>query len=387
MALMSSVMNTRTGVAVRRGGADHERRSYCRRTSTSGHRFHGDGGDDPVRTLGRQNVGSNCVESIIAAREGRSFGTSTASASGWTYKRTLEALVKCSFDWTGASRAAMVGVTKAVELAQKASREANADQFCMFDAAEIAPDKPIISDAEDDRRGVLEWEEKRSPQPRLGPLAAPRRPQAQSTPTPHRLRPRPLQDGRSLMVRRSSRRACGTTRRVRATYWRCSSSTYAKGLAGSHGLRGSSPSAPTVREVAILKVRGIGLEGIPRVVALELEERISDGLLPLRRKVWRALAEGRGKPSRSSAGTPAEAALSGMGGGGSRSQATAPTSAELKQILKERCISTIRRVPTRHEAPEDAAMEQVGGDNCGSFWPAGAVRMRSRLHRRLRITG
>ncbi|MCA1849438.1 MAG: DNA polymerase III subunit alpha, partial [Actinobacteria bacterium] len=134
----------------------------------SGRRFTAVGGTIRFGLSAVENVGDNCVEAIIAAREEGGPFTDIFDfcerVDPKTYnRRTLESLIKCgAFDNTGHSRAAMLAVhAEAVERVAKVGKEAGLDQFCMFDSAELAsfaPPKPEIPGTEDDRRQSLEWE-------------------------------------------------------------------------------------------------------------------------------------------------------------------------------------------------------------------------------------
>lgn len=170
-----------------------------------------------------KGVGDSCVEAIIAAREKggpfRDIYDLCDRVDPRCYnKRVIESLVKCgAFDSWGHSRAAMLEVhEKAVDRSQNANKNANADQFCMFEAEEIAPPKPEIPDLEDDRRGVLEWEKEA-----LGLFVS----DHPLRPVLHKLKKHVdttvseldgCRDGAMVWVG-GWRRACGPTRRARAT--------------------------------------------------------------------------------------------------------------------------------------------------------------------------
>ncbi|MCA1848071.1 MAG: DNA polymerase III subunit alpha, partial [Actinobacteria bacterium] len=165
-ALMSSVMNTKDRVPqyvaeARAMGIE----VMPPDVNESGYRFTVVGDTIRFGLCAVKNVGDNCVEAIIEAREKDGPFTDVFDlcerVDSRTYnKRAIESLIKCgAFDSLGYSRAAMLEVhAQAVELATRGSRNASADQFCMFDAAELAPPRPPIPDVEDDRRGTLEWE-------------------------------------------------------------------------------------------------------------------------------------------------------------------------------------------------------------------------------------
>ncbi|MDP9457523.1 MAG: DNA polymerase III subunit alpha [Actinomycetota bacterium] len=378
-ALMSSVMNTKDRVPQYVA----EARAMSIEVlppdvNESGHRFTVVGGTIRFGLSAVKNVGSACVEAIIAAREDGPFEDVfdfCERVDPKTYnKRTLEALIKCgAFDWTGASRAAMVEVhEKAVELAQKSLKEANADQFCMFDAAEIAPARPVISDAEDDRRGVLEWEKEV-----LGLYVS-----------DHPLRPVAHKLKRHIDTTVSDLDHCrdgavvwvgGLATSVRRNTTRKGDVMAMLQLDDARGLaevmvfpRVFAKCADCVREDAILKVKGRveRKEGIPRVVALEVEElHLEPGPDPLYLYAdeFVGISRSRAKEAfevigRHSGGSP----LFLVSGDGALEEQIAGVDdssdlhAELKQILGPRCISIIRRIPARSETPAEAAMEQVG---------------------------
>jgi DNA polymerase III subunit alpha len=241
-----------------------------------------------------KNVGDNCVEAIIAAREeGGPFADIfdfCERVDSKTYnKRTLESLIKCgAFDNTGYSRAAMLAVhPQAVERVAKGLKEAGDDQFCMFDSTELAslaPPKPEIPQIEDDRRQSLEWEKET-----LGLFVS-----------DHPLRPvlHKLKQHTDTTV--SDLDGCregevvwvgGLATSVRVNTTRKGHMMAMLQLDDTRGLaeiivfpRVYASCADCIREDAVLKVRGRveRMEGIPRIVAMEMEElRLEPGLDPV----------------------------------------------------------------------------------------------------------
>ena len=238
-----------------------------------------------------KNVGDNCVEAIIAAREeGGPFEDIfdfCERVDARTYnKRTLESLIKCgAFDNTGPSRAAMLEVhAQAVEAVARGLKDANADQFCMFDAAELAPARPEIPEMEDDRRESLEWEKET-----LGLYVS-----------DHPLRPILHKLGKHADTTVSELDGCrdgavvwvgGLATSVRINTTRKGDMMAMLQLDDTRGLaevivfpRVYTSCANCIREDAVVKVKGRveRKEGIPRIVALEMEElRLEPGLDPI----------------------------------------------------------------------------------------------------------
>src|ERR671917_232447 len=168
-ALMSSVMNTKDRVPQYVAEARAMKiRVLPPDVNESGRRFTVVGDTIRFGLSAVKNVGDNCVEAIIAAREEEGsfvdiFAFCERVEASTFNKRTLESLIKCgAFDGAGYPRAAMLAVHgQAVERAAKGKTGAADDQFCMFDSAELAnlaPPKPEIPGIEDDRRQSLEWE-------------------------------------------------------------------------------------------------------------------------------------------------------------------------------------------------------------------------------------
>ena len=374
-ALMSSVMNTKDRVPQYVA----EARAMCIEVlppdiNESGHRFTVVGETIRFGLSAVKNVGSNFVEAIIAAREQdgpfEDLFDLCARVDCKTYnKRTIESLIKCgAFDSMGHSRAAMLEVhEKAVELASKGAKEEDDSQFCMFEStelAELAPPKPLIRDIEDDRRGTLEWEKET-----LGLYVS----DHPLRPVLHKLKKHTdttvseldgCRDGAVVWVG-------GLATSVRRNTTRKGDIMAMLQLDDTRGLaevmvfpRVYAKCAECVREDAILKVKGRveRKEGIPRVVALEMEElRLDPGLDPiylsadsfigLSRQEAREVFEVIG---RHSGGSPL--LLVSSEGALEEQICTVEDSsdlyAELKQLLGPRCISAVRKI----SKPE---MEQV----------------------------
>jgi DNA polymerase-3 subunit alpha len=318
-----------------------------------------------------KNVGDSCVEAIIAAREG---GGPFADIFDFcervdpkTYnKRTLESLIKCgAFDNTGHSRAAMFAVhAQAVERVAKGKAPGD-DQVCMFDSTELAsfaPPKPEIPDIEDDRRRSLEWEKET-----LGLFVS-----------DHPLRPVLHKLKNHIDTTVSDLDSCGdgqvvwvgglaTSVRINTT--RKGDTMALLQLDDMRGLaevivfpRVYASCEGCVREDAVLKVKGrVELkEGIPRIVAMEMEElRLEPGLDPLylsagalvglsRRNVERAfetIARYPGEHPLLLVSGALEERIAGV-------ENSSDLYAELKLLLGPRCISASRPL----SEPE---MEQV----------------------------
>ena len=241
-----------------------------------------------------KNVGDNCVEAIIAAREEGGPFTDIFDfcerVDPKTYnKRTLESLIKCgAFDNTGHPRASMLAVhAQAVERVAKVSKGASLDQFCMFDSSELAnlaPPKPEIPNAEDDRRQSLEWEKET-----LGLFVS-----------DHPLRPVLHKLKNHIDTTVSDLDACpegsvvwvgGLATSVRTNTTRKGDTMAMLQLDDTRGLaevivfpRVYAKCEKCVREDAVLKVRGRveRKEGIPRIMAMEMEELLLEpGLDPV----------------------------------------------------------------------------------------------------------
>ncbi|MDX6379849.1 MAG: polymerase subunit alpha [Rubrobacteraceae bacterium] len=374
-ALMSSVMNTKDRVPqyvaeARAMGIE----VLPPDVNESGHRFTVVGNTIRFGLSAVKNVGSNFVESVIAAREKDGpfedlFDFCERVDCKSYNKRTIESLIKCgAFDYMRHSRAAMLEVHgQAVELAQKGSKEENTDQFCMFESAELAelaPPRPQIPDVEDDRRGTLEWEKET-----LGLYVS-----------DHPLRPVVHKLKKHIDTTVSELDGCrdgavvwvgGLATSVRRNTTRKGDMMAMLQLDDTRGLaevmvfpRVYAKCASCVREDAILKVKGRveRKEGIPRVVALEMEElHLEPGLDPIylyadsfiglsRRDAKRAFEV----IGRHSGGSP----LFLVSGDGTLEeqictvQDSSDLYAELKQLLGPRCISAVRKA----NKPE---MEQV----------------------------
>ncbi|MDQ3926690.1 MAG: DNA polymerase III subunit alpha, partial [Actinomycetota bacterium] len=291
-ALMSSVMNTKDRVPqyvaeARAMGVE----VLPPDVNESGHRFTVVGETIRFGLSAVKNVGSNFVEAIIEAREKdgpfEDLFDLCERVDCKTYnKRTIESLVKCgAFDSMGYSRAAMLEVHgKAVELAIKGFKYANADQFCMFDAAELAPPRPQMPQIEDDRRGILEWEKET-----LGLYVS----DHPLRPVLHKLKKHTdttvseldhCRDGQVVWVG-------GLATSVRSNTTRKGDMMAMLQLDDTRGLaevmvfpRVYAKCASCIREDAVLKVKGRveRKEGIPRVVAMEIEELLLEpGLDPI----------------------------------------------------------------------------------------------------------
>ena len=165
-ALMSSVMNTKDRVPQYVAEARAMKIQVLPPdVNESGRRFTVVGETIRFGLSAVKNVGDSCVDSIIAAREEggtfRDIFDFCERVDPKTYnKRTLESLIKCgAFDNVGPSRAAMVEVhAKAVERSTRGLKGAHEDQFSMFDASELAPPRPEFPNVEEDPRRSLEWE-------------------------------------------------------------------------------------------------------------------------------------------------------------------------------------------------------------------------------------
>lgn len=237
-----------------------------------------------------KNVGDNCVDSIIVAREGGPFEDIydfCERIDPTTYnKRTIESLVKCgAFDSMGCARAAMLEVhAAAVDRVGKGLKGESEDQFCMFEAAEIAPAKPEIPGVEDEQRQSLEWEKET-----LGLYVS----DHPLRPVLHKLKKRTdttvsdldnCRDGAMVWVG-------GLATSVRINTTRKGDNMAMLQLDDMRGLaevmvfpRVYANCSECVREDAVLKVKGRveRKEGLPRIVAMEIEElHLEPGLDPL----------------------------------------------------------------------------------------------------------
>ena len=281
-ALMSSVMNTKDRVPQYVAEARAMKIQVLPPdVNESGRRFTVVGETIRFGLSAVKNVGDSCVDSIIAAREEdgpfQDIFDFCERVDPRTYnKRTLESLIKCgAFDDAGPSRGAMVEVhAKAVERSTSGLKGAHEDQFSMFDASELAPPKPEFPDVEDDPRRSLEWEKET-----LGLYVS-----------DHPLRPvlhklakhtdatvsdlESYRDGAIVWVG-------GLATSVRTNTTRKGDMMAMLQLDDTRGLaevmvfpRVYARYAGSVREDAVLKVKGkVEMkEGIPRIVALEIEE-------------------------------------------------------------------------------------------------------------------
>ena len=280
-ALMSSVMNTKDRVPQYVAEARAMKIQVLPPdVNESGRRFTVVGETIRFGLSAVKNVGDSCVDSIIAAREDGPFQDIfdfCERVDPKTYnKRTLESLVKCgAFDNVGPSRAAMVAVhAKAVERSTRGLKGAHEDQFSMFDAAELAPPRPEFPDVEEDQRESLEWEKEA-----LGLYVS----DHPLRPVLHKLKKHTdttvsdlesYKDGAIVWVG-------GLATSVRTNTTRKGDMMAMLQLDDTRGFaevmvfpRVYAKCSACVREDAVLKVKGkVEMkEGIPRIVALEMEE-------------------------------------------------------------------------------------------------------------------
>ena len=364
-ALMSSVMNTKDRVPQYVAEARAMRIEVLPPdVNESGHRFTVVGDTIRFGLSAVKNVGDACIDSIIAAREDGPFKDIydfCERVDPATYnKRTVESLVKCgAFDSMDCARAAMLEVhTKAVDRVGKGLRGASEDQVCMFEAAEIAPAKPEIPDLEDEQRQSLEWEKET-----LGLYVS----DHPLRPVLHKLKKHidttvsdldNCRDGAMVWVG-------GLATSVRINTTRKGDNMAMLQLDDMRGLaevmvfpRVYANCSDCVREDAVLKVKGRveRKEGLPRIVAMELQElHLEPGLDPLylfarefvglsREDAERALAVIRDHPGGSSlllvSSDGREEQISGV-------EDCSDLHAKLKQILGTSCISyrRLRTVP------------------------------------------
>ncbi|MDQ4106629.1 MAG: OB-fold nucleic acid binding domain-containing protein, partial [Actinomycetota bacterium] len=314
-----------------------------------------------------KNVGDNCVEAIIAAREEDGpfediFDFCERIDSKTYNRRTLESLIKCgAFDFTGHSRAAMLEVHgQAVEAVARSSRDGNKDQVCMFDSAELAelaPARPELPEVEEDQRRSLEWEKET-----LGLYVS----DHPLRPVLHKLKKHidttvgdldGCRDGAMVWVG-------GLATSVRVNTTRKGDMMAMLQLDDMRGLaevmvfpRVYASCSGCVREDAVLKVKGRveRKEGVPRIVALEMEElHLEPGLDPVylhaaafvglsRGTVWEAFRVIGRHPG----GSPMFL-VSGDGALEERFPDVDDSTdlhAELKQLLGPRCISAVKPEP------------------------------------------
>ena len=375
-ALMSSVMNTKDRVPQYVAEARAMKIQVLPPdVNESGRRFTMVGKTIRFGLSAVKNVGDSCVDSIIAAREeGGSFADVfdfCERVDFKTYnKRTLESLIKCgAFDNVGPSRAAMLAVhAKAVERSTKGLKGACEEQVSMFEASEITPPKPEFPDVEEDKRESLEWEKET-----LGLYVS-----------DHPLRPvlHKLKKHTDTTVSELEGHRDGAIVWVGGLATSVRTNTTRKGdmmamlqLDDTRGLaevmvfpRVYTKCSGCVREDAVLKVKGkVELkEGIPRLVALEMEElHLEPGPDPvylraeafegLKRTDARAAFELLGRhPGESPVFLVSSDGLMEERMGGIRD--SSDLHAELKQLLGPKCLTYAPLVPEGVLEPE---MEQV----------------------------
>ena len=281
-ALMSSVMNTKDRVPQYVAEARAMKIQVLPPdVNESGRRFTVVGETIRFGLSAVKNVGDSCVDSIIATREEdgpfEDIFDFCERIDPKTYnKRTIESLIKCgAFDNVGPSRAAMVEVhAKAVERSTRGLKGAHEDQFSMFDASELAPPRPEFPDVEEDQRMSLEWEKEA-----LGLYVS----DHPLRPVLHKLKKHTdttvsdlegCRDGAIVWVG-------GLATSVRTNTTRKGDMMATLQLDDTRGFaeimvfpRVYARCAECVREDAVLKVKGkVEMkEGIPRIVALEMEE-------------------------------------------------------------------------------------------------------------------
>jgi DNA polymerase-3 subunit alpha len=374
-ALMSSVMNTKDRVPQYVAEARAMKIEVLPPdVNESGLRFTVVGKTVRFGLSAVKNVGSNCVDSIIASREEggpfKDIFDFCERVDSKTYnKRTLESLIKCgAFDNIGPSRAAMLAVHgKAVERASKGLKGESEDQVAMFDVSELAPPKPEFPDVEDDNRESLEWEKET-----LGLYVS----DHPLRPVLHKLKKHTdttvselegLRDGAVVWVG-------GLASSVRTNTTRKGDMMAVIQLDDTRGLaevivfpRVYAACASCVREDAVLKVKGRVevKEGVPRIMALELEElHLEPGLDPLFLDagafVGRTIAQAE-KAFAVIRRHPGASPLSLVSGDGALEERIASVEdssdlhAELKQLLGARCLYYARP----ETAPAEQQMEQV----------------------------
>ncbi|MGF1472672.1 MAG: DNA polymerase III subunit alpha [Rubrobacteraceae bacterium] len=290
-ALMSSVMNTKDRVPQYVAEARAMKIDVSPPdVNESGRRFTVVGDTIRFGLSAVKNVGDNCVDSILAAREAGLFEDIfdfCERVDPKTYnKRTVESLVKCgAFDSMGCARAAMIEVhAAAVDRVGKGLKGASENQVCMFDAEEIAPARPEIPDTEDEQRRSLEWEKET-----LGLYVS-----------DHPLRPVLHKLKKHIDTTVSDLDGCrdgamvwvgGLATSVRINTTRKGDNMAMLQLDDMRGLaevmvfpRVYANCSDCVREDAVLKVKGRveRKEGLPRIVAMEIQElHLEPGLDPL----------------------------------------------------------------------------------------------------------
>ncbi len=321
-----------------------------------------------------KNLGDNCVDSIIEAREDGPFEDIfdfCERIDSKTYnKRTLEALIKSgAFDGTRASRKAMVQVHEtAVDRSAKSAKPADENSLSMFDAAELAemgPPKPELPDVEDDRRESLEWEKETlglyvSDHPLRPVLGKLRKYTDTGVPELEGMR-----DGQAVWIG-----GLATSLRVNTT--RKGDQMAMLQLDDTRGIaevmvfpKVYAKCSEAIREDAIIKVRGRveRKEGTPRIVALEVEElRLEPGPDPVYLDAGSILGRPRGEVDevfgileRHRGENPLY--LISSDGAFEEWLCNVEDSndlhAELKQLLGVGCISAVRRVTAPAQVPEE----------------------------------
>ncbi|MDP9486038.1 MAG: DNA polymerase III subunit alpha, partial [Actinomycetota bacterium] len=375
-ALMSSVMNTKDRVPQYVAEARAMKIEVLPPdVNESGRRFTVVGETIRFGLSAVKNVGDSCVDAIIAAREeGGPFADIfdfCERVDFKTYnKRTLESLIKCgAFDNVGPSRAAMLAVhAKAVERSTKGLKGACEDQFSMFEAAELAPPKPEFPPVEEDHRESLEWEKET-----LGLYVS-----------DHPLRPvlHKLKKHTDTTVSELEGQRDGAIVWVGGLATSVRTNTTRKGdimamlqLDDTRGLaevmvfpRVYAKCSGCVREDAVLKVKGkVELkEGIPRIVALEMEElHLEPGPDPvyLRADAFEGLGRSVARAAFKLLGRhPGESPLLLVSADGLMEERiggirdSSDLHAELKQLLGPGCLTYAPPVPKGSTEPE---MEQV----------------------------
>jgi DNA polymerase-3 subunit alpha len=245
----------------------------------------------------------------------------------------------------------MVAVhAKAVERSTSGLKGASEDQFSMFDAAELAPPKPEFPDVEADKRTDLEWEKET-----MGLYVS----DHPLRPVLHKLKKHTdttvselegYRDGAVVWVG-------GLATSVRTNTTRKGDMMAMLQLDDTRGLaevmvfpRVYARCAGCVREDAVLKVRGkVEMkEGIPRIVALEMEElHLEPGADPVYLDAGVFVGLSR-EAAREAFGLlrrhPGESPLFLVSGDGMSEKIggisdTSDLHAELKQLLGPRCLS------------------------------------------------
>jgi DNA polymerase-3 subunit alpha len=227
-----------------------------------------------------KNVGENCVEAMIEARKAdgpfEDIFDFCERLDPKTYnKRVLESLIKCgAFDSTGHSRAAMLEVhAAAVDRAARSRKNQSDDQFSMFEESEIAAPRPEIPAVEEDYRQSLEWEKEAlglyvSDHP-LRPVLSKLKRHVDTS-----VSELDAADGRPVWMG-------GLATSVRVNTTRKGDMMAMLQLDDTRGLaevlvfpRVYKKCAAAIREDAVLKVKGRveRREGVPRIIAMEVEE-------------------------------------------------------------------------------------------------------------------